>query len=318
MSQKLSVGLIQYDSLPNIQENIDNLSTFIPIIKKSGVSTLMLPELVFSRGNKKDSFFAADQSELCLEFSKYLSKSCNIHLLSPIIRHPSHAGSTQSNKSKLLNSLYSITPDGEIINIYDKMHMFSFSTHEGYTIRESKSFSPGSTTCKTILPGSWHCGMSICYDMRFPELYRSYMRESPVDVSVIPSCITHETGTAHWHTLTKARSIENQTYVLCPATCGVNRSTGQCAYGHSIAYDPWGKEMTGKFYKMPTPHKNPQSKLKKWIYDRQVSKIKCDMKCGLDGIEQGLWCVELDKDVISKTRRKLCVLDDAKFDTLVF
>lgn len=125
-------------------------------------------------------------------------------------------------------------PDGRRVARYDKMHMFAFSQgNEHYD--ESKTLEPGTEPVAFDAPCG-RVGLSVCYDLRFPELYRSL---GELSLIVVPSAFTAVTGAAHWHVLLKARAIENQCYVLAAAQGGLHPG-GRRTYGHSILIDPWG------------------------------------------------------------------------------
>jgi predicted amidohydrolase len=138
----------------------------------------------------------------------------------------------------LVNRSFLLNADGAVVAHYDKIHMFDVTLPSGKTIRESSAYRPGARGVLAATP--WGTlGMSICYDLRFPQLYRALARAGAIFLAV-PSSFQRETGTAHWHALLRARAIENLSYVFAPAMCGEhpgNRTT----YGHSLIIDPWGK-----------------------------------------------------------------------------
>lgn len=136
------------------------------------------------------------------------------------------------------NRSYLITPDGEVAARYDKIHMFDVALDSGERYRESRTYRPGDRAVIADLP--WGTlGMTVCYDMRFPHLYRQLAQAGASFLSV-PSAFTRPTGRAHWHTLLRARAIETQCFVFAPAQCGVHPS-GRKTYGHSLIIDPWGE-----------------------------------------------------------------------------
>jgi predicted amidohydrolase len=138
----------------------------------------------------------------------------------------------------LANRSYLIGPDGRSIAYYDKIHMFDVTLPSGKVIRESNAYQPGDRAVVVATP--WGClGMTVCYDLRFPQLFRT-LAKAGAQFLAVPSSFQRETGVAHWHSLLRARAIENLAYVFAPAMCGEhpgNRST----YGHSMIIDPWGK-----------------------------------------------------------------------------
>jgi predicted amidohydrolase len=138
----------------------------------------------------------------------------------------------------MANRSYLLAPDGTIAAAYDKIHMFDVTLPSGKVIRESSAYRPGNRAVLAATP--WGAlGMTVCYDLRFPQLFRALARAGALFLAV-PSSFQRETGVAHWHALLRARAIENLAYVIAPAMCGEhpgNRST----YGHSLIIDPWGR-----------------------------------------------------------------------------
>lgn len=139
---------------------------------------------------------------------------------------------------KAANRSLVIGPDGKIMARYDKIHMFDVDLENGESYRESASFEPGSHAASVTLP--WGTlGLSICYDLRFPYLYRALCQQKGARLLAIPAAFTKRTGQAHWQVLMRARAIENGAFVLAAAQGGVHEN-GRKTYGHSIIVDPWG------------------------------------------------------------------------------
>ncbi|MEK9720733.1 MAG: carbon-nitrogen hydrolase family protein, partial [Quisquiliibacterium sp.] len=137
--------------------------------------------------------------------------------------------------AKVRNALLVYGPDGLRVARYDKIHLFGFQ-RGAEKFDESATIEAARTPVVMDLEG-WRFGLSICYDLRFPELYRAL---SPVDLFVVPSAFTYTTGSAHWEILLRARAIENQCYVLAPAQGGLHPN-GRRTWGHSMLIDPWGE-----------------------------------------------------------------------------
>ncbi|MDH4449323.1 MAG: carbon-nitrogen hydrolase family protein [Rhodoferax sp.] len=147
-----------------------------------------------------------------------------------------------SQPDLVCNSSLAYSPDGECVARYDKIHLFQFDNGlEQYD--ESRVLERGSTPTVFTLPSvdghRWTVGMSVCYDLRFPELYREYANRS-VDLLLVPSAFTYTTGEAHWEVLLRARAIENLSFVAAAAQGGQHPS-GRTTWGHSLVVDPWGK-----------------------------------------------------------------------------
>jgi predicted amidohydrolase len=137
------------------------------------------------------------------------------------------------------NRAFVIGPDGEVIAKYDKIHMFDVDLANGESWRESNTYSPGEQAVVVDLPGTGlRLGLSICYDVRFPHLYRA-LAKAGADVLAVPAAFTRQTGEAHWHVLLRARAIECGAYVISAAQGGKHED-GRETYGHSLVVDPWG------------------------------------------------------------------------------
>jgi len=136
---------------------------------------------------------------------------------------------------RVRNSTLVFSPTGECVARYDKIHLFAFDNgRENYD--EARVLEAGSTP--TVFDaGGLRTGLSVCYDLRFPELYRSY---NPCDLLAVPAAFTYTTGQAHWELLLRARAVENQCYVIAPAQGGKHEN-GRRSWGHSMIIDPWGE-----------------------------------------------------------------------------
>ncbi len=139
---------------------------------------------------------------------------------------------------RLANRGYLIGPDGRVAASYSKIHMFDVNLANGESYRESKNYRPGEAATLAQLPWG-QLGMTICYDLRFPYLYRD-LAHAGADFLTIPSAFTRPTGAAHWHILQRARAIETGCFVISAAQCGVHAGERK-TYGHSIIVAPWGE-----------------------------------------------------------------------------
>jgi len=144
----------------------------------------------------------------------------------------------RTDDGRIANRSCLIAADGTVVATYDKIHMFDATLPSGLTIKESSTYRPGGRAVTADTPWG-RIGLTVCYDLRFPGLYRALAKAGAIYLT-IPSSFQRETGKKHWHTLVRARAIENGCFVLAPAMCGEhpgNRST----YGHSLVVDPWGE-----------------------------------------------------------------------------
>jgi len=141
-------------------------------------------------------------------------------------------------QGKCANRSFLIGPDGEIQARYDKIHMFDVQLNAGNVYRESDSFAAGTEAVVTDLPAG-ALGMTVCYDVRFPDLYRQ-LAWGGAKIIAVPAAFTRITGEAHWHILLRSRAIETSCFIIAPAQGGKHED-GRETYGHSLIIDPWGE-----------------------------------------------------------------------------
>jgi predicted amidohydrolase len=173
----------------------------------------------------------AEDDDLIVRKAAELAGELGIHL---------HVGSTAIALSdgKIANRGFLFAPDGQRICSYDKIHMFDVDLDNGESWRESAVYSPGNVAKVANLPFA-KLGFTICYDVRFPELFKAEAQAGAQIISV-PAAFTRQTGEAHWETLLRARAIENGVYIIAAAQAGVHQD-GRETFGHSIIIDPWGR-----------------------------------------------------------------------------
>lgn len=151
-----------------------------------------------------------------------------------------HLGSTAIARAdgKIANRAFVFGPDGGLLATYDKIHMFDVDLDNGESWRESAAYTPGDTA--TIVDiGAAQVGLGICYDVRFPQLFRAQALAG-AQILTAPAAFTRQTGSAHWHVLQRARAIENGAFVVSAAQGGLHED-GRETYGHSLIVDPWGR-----------------------------------------------------------------------------
>jgi len=151
-----------------------------------------------------------------------------------------HVGSTAIalDDGKMANRGFLFGPDGKILNRYDKIHMFDVDLDNGESWRESAAYRPGSEARVLSLPFA-EMGFTICYDVRFPQLFRA-QAVAGAEVMTVPAAFTKQTGEAHWEILLRARAIENGVFIIAAAQAGLHED-GRETFGHSMIVDPWGK-----------------------------------------------------------------------------
>jgi len=168
-----------------------------------------------------------------------LAKKCGVHLLIGSIAERRVFADGTIDNAHCYNTSLLLSPAGELLAFYRKIHLFDVDVPGGLCIRESDNITPGEdiVVAETELG---KIGMSICYDLRFPEMYRKLV-DSGADIITVPSAFTLTTGKDHWHALLRARAIETQTYILAPGQWGTHDLEGKRkSYGHSVIVDPWG------------------------------------------------------------------------------
>jgi deaminated glutathione amidase len=213
--------------------NLEQGTKLIREAAAQGADYVLTPEVSnMIQANRQAMFenLAAEDDDLSLKAYRALAVELKIHL---------HIGSLALRVSpeRAVNRSFLIGPDGTVIASYDKIHMFDIDLPGGESYRESANYQPGETAVIADLPWG-RIGLTICYDVRFPALYRA-LAESGASFLTVPSAFTVRTGEAHWHTLLRARAIENGCFVFAAAQAGTHESKRQ-SYGHSLIIDPWG------------------------------------------------------------------------------
>jgi predicted amidohydrolase len=144
----------------------------------------------------------------------------------------------RDDDKRAYNTAVAIDPRGELVARYRKIHLFDVDIPGGAVLRESDSTAPGDELVVVDIAGA-PVGVSICYDVRFPELYRQLVKDMGAEVLLVPAAFTAHTGAAHWHLLMRARAVEDQAWVVAPAQWGVHNEKRE-SYGHTLIVDPWG------------------------------------------------------------------------------
>lgn len=229
---KLKVAAIQMTSGSNKEKNLKQAKRLITIAAKKGAKLIVLPEVFNFRGNLNEAPKYAEKipGYSSLFIAKFAKKYKVWILIGSMLEKT-------SDFSKPYNTLVLINPKGNIVTKYRKIHLFDIKL-KGKEILESKRNQAGKAP-KIVSINGIKSGLSICYDLRFPELYRYYSNKG-VKIIFIPSSFTKPTGEAHWHTLIRARAIENLCYVIAPNQAGIG-SANVKTFGHSLIIDPWGK-----------------------------------------------------------------------------
>lgn len=236
MSDKFTAACLQLNSTDVIAENIATVTELARAARGQGADLILTPE-VTSIVTKlrpdviRSTTFSEDEDPAVAAFAA-LAGELGVWLLIGSI--PIRVGETQvANRSFLFD------PRGRIVTTYDKIHMFDVDLPNGERYRESKAFAAGCRAVLADLPWG-RLGLSVCYDIRFPHLYRS-LAKAGAGFLTVPAAFTKVTGEAHWHILLRARAIETGCFVFAPAQTGTHVGDGRKTYGHSLIVGPWGE-----------------------------------------------------------------------------
>jgi len=225
------IAAVQLASGPNVKGNLNEAGRLIEMAAAQGAKLVALPEYFAIMGMRDDDKVKAREKPGAGPIQDFLAATAREHGIWLV------GGSVpldSSSPGKVRNSCLVFDDKGKLAARYDKIHLFGFAMgKERY--EEERTIEPGRDVVTVDTPFA-RIGLSICYDLRFPELYRAM---KPVDIILVPSAFTETTGKAHWEPLIRARAIENLAYVLAPAQGGYHLS-GRETHGDSMIVDPWG------------------------------------------------------------------------------
>ena len=219
MSSVFTAACVQFTAGPDPEPNLRVVADFIRQARAAGADLIMTPEAsnFIESGRRRREKARPEADDPFLAGMRSVARETGAWLL--------------------IGSLV-IDPAGTIVARYDKIHMFDIDLPGGESYRESNAYRPGSGAVVAETPWG-RLGLSVCYDVRFPYLYRA-LAQAGADFLTVPSVFTVPTGTAHWHVLLRARAIETGCFVFAPAQWG-EHTAGRRSYGHSLIVDPWGK-----------------------------------------------------------------------------
>ena len=232
MTNTMTVASLQMIATPSVERNLDIAQRLICQAAEQGARMVLLPEYFCLMGHKD-----TDKLDIAETFGRgpmqeFLANQaavCNVHIVAGTL--PIASG----EKNRVYNTTLVFDPQGQCTARYDKIHLFRFTKgQESYD--EGRVLLPGNSPVVADVEG-FKIGLSVCYDLRFPELYRAMGK---VDLIVMPAAFTYTTGRAHWEVLMRARAIENQCYVLASGQGGVHEN-GRRTWGHSMLVNPWGE-----------------------------------------------------------------------------
>jgi predicted amidohydrolase len=227
------VACIQVNAGNVMDANIQTAASLVCDARAAGAQLILMPENVsmmeWGRKNIVAKAMPEEEHKALIAFRE-LARETRLWL---------HCGSLAVllDDQKVANRTYFLDPRGDVVAQYDKIHMFDVDLDNGESYRESSTFKPGGSAAMVGTPWG-KLGLSICYDLRFPHLYRN-MAKAGADFLAVPAAFTRTTGRAHWHVLLRARAIETGSYVFAPAQCGEHIG-GRQTFGHALIVSPWG------------------------------------------------------------------------------
>ena len=228
------VAIVQMRSGIDLDANVEAMDALVREAATAGARYVQTPEMTGLVQQTRRPFFEAVRTEAddpLVARAGALAKELGIHL---------HVGSTpiRLSDAQAANRAFVFGPDGAKLATYDKIHMFDVDLDEGESWRESAVYRPGERAVAVDV-GSLRIALTICYDIRFPHLYRDHALAG-ANVLSAPACFTRQTGRAHWHVLQRARAIENGAWMVSAAQGG-DMADGRTCYGHSVVVSPWGE-----------------------------------------------------------------------------
>ena len=233
-SEKFRVVLLQMQTGNDLAANLQSVKSMTREAAGNGAHFVMTPEYTLMMDGSgrvmRERALEADGQPVLGELQA-LARELGLWLLVGSL-------TLKTEGDRIANRSYLLASDGRVVSSYDKIHMFDATLPDGKVIRESSAYCPGERAVTADTP--WGTlGMTVCYDLRFPQLYRALAKAGAIYLTV-PSSFQRATGKSHWHALLKARAIENACFVFAPAMCGEHPGH-RTTYGHSLVVDPWGE-----------------------------------------------------------------------------
>jgi predicted amidohydrolase len=232
---RLRIAALQLSSQESLAQNLEQVDALVARAAASGAELVVLPENFAYMGPESGKRSLAERlGDEAAPIQSALRRLAQRHRLGLI------AGGfpeRSADADRPYNTSAYFTPSGELAATYRKIHLFDVDLGKHGTLCESANTSPGSEVV-TLRSGGFGVGLSICYDLRFPELYRRLV-DGGAEVLTVPAAFTLYTGKDHWHVLLRARAIESQCYVVAAAQWG-KHPEGRATYGHALIADPWG------------------------------------------------------------------------------
>jgi deaminated glutathione amidase len=231
----LRAAAVQLQSASNVADNLGQVRVQVTRAHGLGATLIVLPENFAYQGAEAGKRAAAEDLDgqgPILATLRELASALQIDLIAGGMPERS-----ADPEDRPYNTSVHVDATGAVVARYRKMHLFDVDPGDGHAYRESAGTTPGSEPVLTTTAGGVKVGMTVCYDLRFPELYRAM---PDARIVTVPAAFTAATGKDHWHVLLRARAIENQTFVIAPGQHGTHPETARTTYGKSLIVDPWG------------------------------------------------------------------------------
>jgi deaminated glutathione amidase len=238
----MRIAAVQMVSTPSVATNLEAARRLVARAAGEGAGMVVLPEYFCLLGKTDRDKLSVAETPGDGPIQRMLAETARAHrlwLIGGTLPLKAEQASAEEGDAadRVMNANLVFSPEGELAARYDKMHLFAYDNgRERYD--EARTLRAGRTPVAFDADG-WRVGLSVCYDLRFPELYRGLARP-PCDLLSVPSAFTYTTGAAHWEVLLRARAIENQCYVVAAAQGG-RHENGRRTFGHSLVVDPWGE-----------------------------------------------------------------------------
>jgi predicted amidohydrolase len=238
-----TAACVQFTAGPDPEPNIAIVSELIRRARDAGADFITTPEAsnFIESGQKRREKARREADDLFLAAMRELARETGAWIpVGSLVIDPAGERGAAEGETRLANRSFLLDAQGGIVAKYDKIHLFDIDLPNGESIRESNAYRPGDRTVIAETPWG-RLGMTVCYDVRFPQLYRM-LAQAGADFLSVPSVFTVPTGKAHWEVLLRSRAIENGAFLFAPAQTG-EHTAGRKSYGHSLIVDPWGEVM---------------------------------------------------------------------------
>lgn len=262
MSERIRIAVAQLNSTPDVDSNFDAIAQYTHQAANAGCDLIMFPECATQMrpdAERIDDSEPHDGTQM-----NFCADICSANKIGLLLG--SYAEMLEDQAYRFSNTSMFFDRKGKLISHYRKAHLFEANLQGGQGFDESKHVQSGDGAPVVVDFEGWKFGLSICYDLRFPEMYRALV-DAGAEVLCVPSAFTYETGATHWEVLLRARAIENTAYVVAPAQTGENYP-GRRTWGHSMVVSPWGEIIAQR------------------------------------GVEPGMFIVELEREALTQARTR--------------